>query len=204
MKIRQKPTIIDKKVNEEAARFKETKKILKEIENERERKLKQVRKDYEKEIKQVAGDRADLKHAEVWGKEKVADIEDVRFWTLINVEALKDFIKYGSNKVLDGIRVRTHANILAREEIERAKKKQGGIDTKYAIVIIAMVGISAIAGYMILNNYFNANGIADMLQQEKASHGNTMGQLAVCQTQLEYYQPGGIARPINATGVLHG
>ena len=198
--LRRKPTIIDR----EADKFKQTKMMLKEVEKERERKLKEVRKQYEKDIKITGGDRADFKHAEVWGKEKVADIDDVRFWTLINVEALKEFIKYGSNKVLDGIRVRTHANTIAREEIEKAKKKQGGIDTKYAIVIIAMVGISAIAAYMILNNYFNAQGISDQLQEEKASHGTTMGQLAICQVELEHYAPGGIARPVNASGVLNG
>ena len=183
---------------------KESRKLIEKFEKERDKKLKSARESYEKEIKAVAGDRADMKHAETWGKEKVADVKDVRFWTLINVEALKDFIKYGSNKVLDGIKVRTHANILAREEIERAKKKQGGIDSKYAIVMIAMVGIAGVIAYMTLTNYFNANGIADQLQSEKADHGTTMGQLAVCKAELDHYAPA-VARQINVTdGTLNG
>ena len=120
---------------------------------------------------------------------KNMQITDVKYWMLTNAEALKDFITYGANKVTDQIRVRTHANLLARAEIDALKKKKEGIDPKtvaFTIMVIAIVGVVC---FVVINSFLNYNNVAKELNDVRLEAGKTAGQLASCQIQLDRYQP---------------
>src|SRR4030042_1535577 len=151
---------------------KETRKLIENLEKQRTKELEKRKKVYDKEIEQAAGERLKKKKATIWGKEKVEDITDTRHWTLVNVEALKEFIKYGSNKVLDQIRTRTHAQTLAREEIERMKKKQGGFDGRSAAITIFINAIMGVIVYVTVSNFFNYNQVMQEMTAEKRAHGD--------------------------------
>jgi len=176
---------------------KETRKMIENLEKQRDKELEKLDKGFQKEIAKVAKDRADIKKPGIFAKSKVVDIKDPRFWTLINVSAMKEFIKYGSNKVLDQIRTRTHAAILAREEIERAKKNKSGFDMKQGLIMIALAAIIGVVVYITVTSYLNASSIANELMAEKRMHGTDLGKLAVCEQQLYYYNPSLVPHAVN-------
>lgn len=177
---------------------KETRKMIENLEKQRDKELKKLDTEHQKKLEKIAKDRVDVKPG-IFSKSKVIDIKDPRFWTLVNVGAMKEFIKYGSNKVLDQIRTRTHAAILAREEIERAKKNKSGFDFKTGIIVIAVAAIVGTVAYITVTSYLNANGIATDLMNEKRLHGTDIGKLAVCEQQLYYYNPSLVPHAINAS-----
>jgi hypothetical protein len=164
--------------------------------------LKSLEKNLEKELKarkdRYKNDQEDLLKArgekpgsrlKFWSKGHAQEINDNRFWALVNVESLREFVKYGANKVLDQIRIRTHANIVAREEIARMKKKQEGVDIKamgFTIIILVIAGAMA---FIIVQNFFNYNTAQQENIALKRQIGDTAGQLAACQSELAAIRP---------------
>lgn len=137
-----------------------------------------------------------------WGKTKANVVNDNRFWALVNVESLKDFVKYGANKVLDQIRIRTHANIVAREEIEAMKKKKDTFDVKAASFTIVIVVIAAAMAWIIVQNFFNYNVVETERMSISKQLGDVTGKLAACSSELDEYKPK-LAKPVDP-GNLEG
>ena len=89
------------------------------INKEGENKIKAARKKYDADMKAVdekyKKDHAELLKAygegakesklKFWAKSKTEDMTDPKYWVLVNAQSIKEFIKYGSNKVLDQIRI---------------------------------------------------------------------------------------------------
>lgn len=117
-------------------------------------------------------------------------VVELKEHALVNVEALKEFIKYGSNKVLDQIRIRNQAEVIAREEIARAKGKKefDGKQIAYTILIMAIIGVMA---YVVIINFLDYSTVTKDLTSEKIKVGDISGQLAACQSELSVYKPGG-------------
>jgi len=130
-----------------------------------------------------------------WSRSKTDATDDPKFWILVNAGALKEFIKYGANKVLDQIRVRTHGKIEAREEIDKLKQQQkSSMDPKQVAYTLMLVAIFGAIAYLLITNFLNAKQLTDDLNAARMEVGNKIGELAVCRKQLEYYEPGsGIA-----------
>lgn len=165
---------------------KEISKKLKEIEKLRASKLKELEQEYNKNLKGMDDSR--IKKGRVFAKAKVKDSTDIRFWTLVNAESLKEFIKYGSNKILDQIRVRSHAATIAREEIAKMKKKQG-IDLKAAAITVAVISIIATMVFVVVTNFLDYDQVAEELRNTKIQVGEVSGNLAACETELYRYKP---------------
>ena len=169
-------------------------KALKALEKKREEELKKQKDEFDKKKKKIAGNWADepsrLKKLRFWGRTMPGDTEDTRYWALVNIHALQDFVKYGANKVLDQIRVRTHANIKAREEIERARQEsKKGFDAKsFAFSTILVVMAAAIA-FILVSNFFNYKTMADDNVILSKRIGTVSGELAACQSELSAYRP---------------
>lgn len=172
---------------------KEGDKALKDLEKKRKDELKELEDTHKKEAKDIAGKWADketrLKKMKFWGKSQTADTSDVRYWALVNINALQNFVKYGANKVMDQIRVRTHANIMAREEIERIKQDKKGFDAKsFAFSAILIVMAAAIA-FILVSNFFNYKTVSDDNIELSIRVGQVSGELANCQAQLAGSNP---------------
>jgi len=180
---------------------KEGEKALKALEKERKKELDDLEKKHKQETEKIAGEwkaeKADskLKKLRFWGSSTKGATKDPRYWALVNVAALQEFVKYGANKVMDQIRVRTHANIMAREEIERIKNEKKGFDGKsFAFTMIILVVAAAMA-FIIVSNFFNYKTVQDDNIALSRQYGEVQGDLAVCRKQLEQYQPTGIFNP---------
>lgn len=169
-------------------------KTIKELEKQRAHELQQAREKYASELQALQGkDPKDIKEGRIRKKLKDPDkeqskIQDIKEHALVNVEAIKEFIKYGSNKVLDQIRVRSHANTIAREEIAKIQKKSN-FDVKAAMMTFLMVIIIAVMAYTLSTQFLNVSAVQKDLQDERSAHGTTMGKLAACQTELDQYKP---------------
>lgn len=167
-------------------------KQIKALEAERARELKERQERFEKDIQASTTKEGEEKRrlAKLRGKpEGKATPENLKEWSLVNVEALKDFIKYGSNKVLDQIRTRSHSQILAREAIEKANQKKPPLDTGKVILGVAMLAIVGAVVYVTINNFMNTNTITADLTAEKIKVGDVSGKLAACQSELAQYKP---------------
>ena len=172
----------------------EGEKALNELKKKHEEELKKQKDEFDVKKKKIAGDWADepsrLKKLRFWGRTMPGDTKDPRYWALVNIKALQEFVKYGANKVLDQIRVRTHANIMAREEIERVKQEsKKGFDAKsFAFSAILVVMAAAIA-FILVSNFFNYKTMADDNVILSKQVGTVSGQLAACQSELSAYKP---------------
>ncbi len=187
---------------------KEGDKELQALEKARVAELDKARKEY-----QAAHDKLMASYGEVspsrmkfWARKKAeADFEDPKIWVLTNAGAIKEFIKYGSNKVMDQIRVRTHAKIEAREEIERLKKQQkGGFDAKqvaFTLLIVAVVGVLA---YVIMTQFLNYQAVAGENVKLQRTIGEKEGDLAVCTRQLRSFMPDAMPDRPAANNTLEG
>lgn len=122
-------------------------------------------------------------------RNKPTKVEEIKEWALINAEGLKEFIKYGSNKVLDQIRIRNQANVIAREEIEKLKKKESW-DMKQLVTMIAVCSIIGVIVYVTVINFMDYSTITKDLTAEKIKVGDVSGKLAACQSELANYKPG--------------
>ena len=145
-------------------------------------------------------ERSKLERLTFRGRGSLEESSDNRYWALVNVESLREFVKYGANKVLDQIRIRTHANTVAREEIDKIKKQKEGVDAKqiaYTIMIIAVIGAMA---WVVVSNFFNFNMVQNDNIALKQEIGTVKGQLAACQSELSAYRPGADEPPQTLEG----
>lgn len=166
-------------------------KKLADLEKRQENEIKERQKVHKEALSQVMKEREIKPESRLkfWSKTHTEVVSDNRFWALVNVESLKDFVKYGANKVLDQIRIRTHANIVAREEIEAMKKKKDGFDVKAAAFTIVIVVIAAAMAWIIVQNFFNYNVVATDNIALKKQIGDVTGKLAACSSELKEYKP---------------
>ena len=178
---------------------KEIKDQIKELENEKQRELEERKERYDNDLAKVfQGNGEDARRFKRLRKSdpKEAKIADVKEHAIVNLDALKEFIKYGSNKVLDQIRIRNQANVIAREEIEKLKKKEG-VDMKQAVLSLAVMAIIGVMVYVVVINFMDYSTVTKDLTTTKIQVGTVSGQLAACQSELAQYKPQG-ARPIAA------
>lgn len=174
-------------------------KKLEEIEKNFTKELEELQEEYEERKQEIidgVSDQSRLDKLKFWKDTKTEDVEDPRYWALVNIESMKEFVKYGANKVLDQIRVRTAANIKAREEIAKIEDKaKPGLDMKtvaFSFVIIAIVGAIA---FVIISNFFNYQDVANdnvVLWKEK---GRVSGELEACRAELAHYNPSALPAP---------
>ena len=158
-------------------------KKLSEIRVEENKVLAAAEKEHRMEIARLA------KLQEAAKEEQNKPLNEIKMWSLVNAEALKEFIKYGSNKVMDQIRVRSHANLMARKEIEALKKKKEGLDPKtvaFTIMVIAVVGVIC---YIVLSSFLNYSTLEKANSEIKIQAGELAGELANCKIQLRRYLP---------------
>jgi hypothetical protein len=187
---------------------KEGDKAIRELEKSRELEKENTKKKYEDAHTKMMDKYGEVKESRMrfWAKKKTEnDFEDPKFWVLVNTGAIKEFIKYGSNKVMDQIRVRTHAKIEAREEIEKLRKQQkGGFDAKqvaFTLLIIAVVGVLA---YVIMTNFLNYQAMAGENIKLQRTIGEKEGDLAVCARQLKQFIPDAFPQIQTANNTLVG
>jgi hypothetical protein len=178
---------------------KEERKLIENLNSQRQKELKDLEAQFKKDVEYISKGDKEVKKR-FYLDAKTENPTDIKYWCLVNVQTIKEFIKYGSNKVLDQIRIRSHAESLSREAIARANKKGGGMDTKQMMLTLAIAAIVGIMIYTIASNVFNYNEATQKLVDEQRSHGTDLGKLANCQTQLDFFKPGTIPREINATG----
>lgn len=170
------------------------KKMIEELEKQRAKELEEAKEHYASDLQSLQGkDPKDIKEGRFRKRLKdpdkeAAQIQDLKEHVLVNVEAIKEFIKYGSNKVLDQIRVRSHANTIAREEISKLKKKND-FNVKQAAMTFLFIIVIAVMAYTMATQFLNVTDVQKELQQERSNHGVTMGKLAACTTELEQYKP---------------
>jgi hypothetical protein len=177
----------------------EERKLIENLNRQRQQEIERLEEKFREQVDTISkGDKEVKKRFYLDSKSEAPT--DIKYYSLVNVQALKEFIKYGSNKVLDQIRIRSHADTLSREAIAKANKKGGGIDTKSMMFTLAIAAIVAIMVYVIVANFFNYDKLTQTLVTEQRAHGTTQGELANCQTQLDFFKPGTIPREINATG----
>lgn len=187
---------------------KEGDKAVKDLERSRDAELEKANKEYadaHKKLMTTYGEE-EKSRLKFWKNKKTDEnMEDPKFWVMTNAGALRDFIKYGANKVMDQIRVRTHAKIEAREEIDKLKKQQKqGIDAKqvaFTILIIAIVGVLA---YVIMTNFLNYQTVANDNIRLKGIIGDRTGDLAVCNRQLRQFIPDAFPEAPAANNTLEG
>lgn len=169
-------------------------KLLAKLGKEHDEKLKKCYDDFEKNKDIILRERGQgpglLERVGIAGKSKVEESTDPRFWALVNVESLKEFVKYGANKVMDQIRVRTHAAVIAREELEKLKKKNAGIDPKTMGFTIVILVICACMAYIMISSFFNFDTVNKENIGIKRELGDMTGKLAACQSELAVYRPG--------------
>ncbi|MCX6817728.1 MAG: hypothetical protein NTU57_02630 [Candidatus Aenigmarchaeota archaeon] len=171
---------------------KDGEKKLRELEKQRAKEIEKLEKNYEKEKTKMLDDINDVKKTDklkFWKDRRGSAIEDPKYWALVNVESLKEFIKYGANKVLDQIRVRTAANIMAREEIARAKNEKKGFDVKSLMFTLVIIGVCGFMAYILLTNFFNWKTASDETIRVKGELGDAQGTLAACKAELYHYNP---------------
>lgn len=176
-------------------------KEIKALEEQRTKELKIREQIFEKELAALLPKNQDnRKLKRLRGKKpEEQKVDDIKEWSLVNLDSLKEFIKYGSNKVLDQIRIRNQANVIAREEIEKMKKKES-IDMKQAGLTLVILAIFAVMAYVVVINFMDYSTLTKDLNAEKVKVGTVSGQLAACQSELAQYKPQG-ARPITAAPV---
>ena len=181
---------------------KDTEKRLDHLNKEKNDTIRNLEKRHKKDIDKIISNRTAKKgRFNFLSKPEAEKLDDPRYWSMVNVESLKEFIKYGSNKVLDQIRVRSQANTIAREEIDKLKKKTDGPDAKSIIYNIMYITIIGAIALVIAINFMNYNDITKQLTDEKVNVGTVSGQLAACQSELASYKPGMVVNPpIETTG----
>lgn len=168
-----------------------------------EAKLKNIRKLYESDMENLEkeykdkhetlmskyGAGAEKSKLKFWAKSKTEDIDDPKYYVLVNAGAIKDFITYGANKVLDQIKVRTHSRIEARAEIAKLKdQEKGGIDAKQAAFTLLIVAVVACMAWVIISNFLDYRTVEGENQQLKKDLGDARGNLAACTTELSHYK----------------
>lgn len=183
-------------------------KKITELEKSREAEIEKAMKEYEKEhdnLMEKYGEE-EKSRLDFWKKKKTDEnMEDPKFWILTNAGALRDFIKYGANKVMDQIRVRTHAKIEAREEIDKLKKQQKqGIDAKQVAFTLLIIGVVGVLAYVIITNFLNYQAMANDNIQLKRIIGDRTGDLAVCTRQLRQFIPDAFPETPAANNTLEG
>lgn len=183
-------------------------KKITELEKSREAEIEKAMKEYEKEhgsLMKKYGEE-EKSRLDFWKKKKTDEnMEDPKFWILTNAGALRDFIKYGANKVMDQIRVRTHAKIEAREEIDKLKKQQKqGIDAKQVAFTLLIIGVVGVLAYVIITNFLNYQAMANDNIQLKRIIGDRTGDLAVCTRQLRQFIPDAFPETPAANNTLEG
>lgn len=175
---------------------------IENLEKERKRELDERKERYEKDLEAAfKGENQDKVRMARFRKKKTKEeekVDGIKEFALVNADALKEFIKYGSNKVLDQIRIRNQADVIAREEIEKIKKKDS-IDMKQAGLTIAILAIFGVMVYVVVINFMDYSTVTKDLTAEKVKVGDVSGKLAACQSELAAYKPG--AKPIN-TGTI--
>lgn len=183
-------------------------KKITELEESRKAEIGKAMKEYEKEhgsLMKKYGEE-EKSRLDFWNKKKTDEnMEDPKFWILTNAGALRDFIKYGANKVMDQIRVRTHAKIEAREEIDKLKKQQKqGIDAKQVAFTLLIIGVVGVLAYVIITNFLNYQAMANDNIQLKRIIGDRTGDLAVCTRQLRQFIPDAFPETPAANNTLEG
>src|SRR4030042_1039602 len=132
----------------------EERKLIENLNKQRQQEIERLEEKFREQVDNISkGDKEVKKRFYLDSKNEAPT--DIKYYSLVNVQALKEFIKYGSNKVLDQIRIRSHADTLSREAIAKANKKGGGIDTKSMMFTLAIAAIVAIMVYVIVANFFN-------------------------------------------------
>ena len=166
-------------------------KKLKELDKKKIEALKKMEKKFDQQHKELLETYGKTPQSRLnfWKQKKATDPDSPKFWTLVNVEALKEFIKYGANKVLDQIRVRTAANIIAREEIERIKKEKKGLDLKTIAFSFILLALAAAIAIVLISNFFNYKDAQESNVRLMTEKGSLAGQLAMCQVELRHYNP---------------
>lgn len=169
---------------------------MKELEKWRETELQSLNDAHKKtkdEILTASSSEGKLDKLKFWKDTKTETVEDPIYWALVNVEGLKEFVKYGANKVLDQIRIRTAANIEAREAIARAKdEKKREWDIKTITMTLLILAIVGSISFVIVNNFLNYNVVAGENVQLKIQIGDVSGNLAACRSELDYYNPAAV------------
>lgn len=187
---------------------KEGDKALREIETARAAEIEKAVEKYRAAHNKLMEKYSETKTSRMkfWAKSKTeADYEDPKFWILTNAGAIKEFIKYGSNKVMDQIRVRTHAKIEAREEIERLKKQQkSGFDAKQVAFTLLIIAVAGVMAYMIMSNFLNYQALAGDNINLQRKIGEKEGDLAVCSRQLREFIPDAMPAAPSANNTLVG
>lgn len=172
-------------------------KKLDKNEEAREHEIKKMEKAYQdaknKLIDDAAGGPGKLDKLRFWKDKQVGDVTNPKYWALVNVESMKEFVKYGANKVLDQIRVRTAANIAAREEIARAKaENKSGWDGKNIAMTFIMLAVAACIAWIMISNFFDYRAVADDNIKILKEKGTVVGDLAACRAELFHYNPAAI------------
>lgn len=159
------------------------------LEKQRQREIGERKERYEREIKiAMQGSGNDTKSSRFRRKKSTKAADDIKEWALVNADSLKEFIKYGSNKVLDQIRIRNQASVLAREEIEKAKGKKE-FDVKQIGLTLVILVVFGVMAYVVVSNFLDYKVVATDLNNERVKVGQVSGQLAACQTELAQYKP---------------
>lgn len=175
------------------------KKLIEKLQKDRKVEIRKANDWYKKQVDEISRGDKEIKQR-FYLESKNEEPTDIKYYALVNVQALKEFIKYGSNKVLDQIRIRSHANTLAREEIDKLKKKGQGTDSKTMIMTIAIVAIIGVMVYVVATGLLNYDSLNQKLIEQNRATGTCQGQLANCMVQLDFFKPGTIAKPLNTTG----
>lgn len=175
---------------------KQISKKIKELEKMREQEIKERKARFDTDMTDLTGKAPKKKGRFRRGSNNKDDVHDIKEWCLVNAENLKEFVKYGSNKVLDQIRIRNQASVIAREEIDKIKKKEG-IDMKQTAITIAVMSIIAVMVYVTVINFMDYSTVTKELTSEKIKVGTVSGQLAACESELAAYKPGYTKAPSN-------
>lgn len=167
---------------------------IKDARKEHDRKVNNLTQKYKRKhdgLLKIYGEGAEKSKLKFWAKSKTKDITDPKYWILVNTGAIKEFIKYGSNKVLDQIRVRSHASIESREAVANILKNQkSGIDAKQAAFTLMIVGVVAVMAYVMISQFMNFSAVNTENLRLNTELGKAKGSLAACTTELAAYNPG--------------
>ncbi len=106
-------------------------------------------------------------------------------YVLVNYSLLKNFMKYGTSRMIDGLKLKRMVDVKTRETLMKRKTERDW----GKILILIIIGVMAIGiSFIMITQFMNYNEATRQLGFCKAELGTCKGDLNACNIMLDTYK----------------